>query len=180
MGASVRPPVIETPRVRLVVLLPDEIRALIAGDTVGAGRAAAVRFPRGWPDDPEASDGLPWHLRHLEASESELPWRIRVVVESAPKEVARVIGSINLKGPPDREGDVEIGWGIDRDRRRRGLAFEAASAVMTWAAEQPGVRSLSATIPADNFASQRLAAKLGFAITTEARRGLPLWVRRYE
>ena len=173
-----RPPAVETPRLRLVVLLSEEIRALIAGDAERAGRSAGVRFPAGWPDDPDAHEGLPWHLRHLEASESELPWRIRVIVEPGAGAVGRVVGSINLKGPPDGAGDVEIGWGVDRDRRRRGYALEAAAAVMAWVARQPGVLSLSATIPEDNLASQRLAAKLGLVITSEERRGLPLWLRR--
>jgi hypothetical protein len=33
----------------------------------------------------------------------------RVVVERA---TSLVVGSVNLKGPPDGDGDVEVGWGI--------------------------------------------------------------------
>jgi ribosomal-protein-alanine N-acetyltransferase len=169
-----RPPAIETARLRLLVLLPKEIEALIEGDTTRASQLAEVTFPVGWPDDVEARQGLTWHLRHLRADVAPRPWRIRVIVEQATNVV---VGSVNMKGPPDARGDVEIGWGVNEDRRRRGYAFEATAAVMGWAASQPGVHRFSATIPDDNVSSQALARKLGMARTRELRRELPLWVR---
>jgi len=169
-----RPPVIETARLSLVVLLPSEIEALIQGDTKRATQLAGATFPSAWPEDAEAQEGLTWHLRHLRADAAQQAWRIRVMVE---RESGVVVGSINLKGPPNAHGDVEIGWGVNEDRRRRGYAFEAASAVLKWAACEPGVRVFSATIPEDNVSSQELAKKLGMARTSETRRGLPVWIR---
>ena len=122
----------------------------------------------------DAREGLPWHLRHLESNEHHRAWRIRVVVERA---TGLVVGSVNLKGPPDAEGDVEIGWGISEARRRRGYAFEAVSGVIDWAVRQPGTRSLSATIADDNTASQQLAAKLGLVRSAQVRRDKPVWYR---
>jgi len=101
-------------------------------------------------------------------------WRIRAIVE---RDTNLVVGSITMKGPPDAQGDVEIGWGVNADHRRRGYAFEAAVGVMRWAAGQPRVRQFSATIPKDNVASQSLAHKLGLRFGGESRRELPLWVR---
>jgi hypothetical protein len=105
----------------MIVLVPDEIRALIMGDTDTASKSAGVVFPPGWPGANEAREGLPWHLKHLEADECHRAWRIRVVVE---RSTSVVVGSVNLKGPPDANGDVEIGWGVTPDRRRRGYALE--------------------------------------------------------
>jgi [ribosomal protein S5]-alanine N-acetyltransferase len=85
------------------------------------------------------------------------------------------VGSINLKGPPDDKGGVEIGWGISESYRRRGYALEAASGVIDWVVRQPGATSLSATIDDDTVASQELAAKLGLVRTSGDRRGKPLW-----
>jgi RimJ/RimL family protein N-acetyltransferase len=171
---SERPENIDTLRLRLVVLLPQEIRALFAGDTGGASQQAGVTFPSGWPEANEARKGLPWHLEHLERDERHRAWRVRVVVERA---TGLVIGSVNLKGPPDSEGDVEIGWGITEARRRRGYAFEAVSGVVDWAIRQPGTKSLTATIADDNVASQHLAAKLGLVRTSQIRRQKPVWRR---
>ena len=85
------------------------------------------------------------------------------------------MGAINLKGPLSAVGDVEIGWGLFENVRGKGYATEASAAVMQWAVQQPGVRSISATIPDDNDRSQRLAKRLGLIRTSEARRNMPLW-----
>ena len=97
---------------------------------------------------------------------------MRVIVERSSN---AVVGSINLKGPPTAAGDAEIGWGLIEDVRGRGYATEASAAVIKWAQEQPGVQSISATIPDDNYPSQRLAKRLGLSRTSETRRDLPLW-----
>jgi len=167
-----RPANIESERLDLVVLLPTDIEALIANDTERAGLLAGVRFPQDWPNDSDARNGLPWHLRALRADEQQVAWRIRVIVERSSRSV---IGSINLKGPPNADGDVEIGWGLAEQWRHRGYALEAAGAVVAWVRRQPGVSCVSATVPDDNRPSQRLAAKLGLVRTGETRRDLPLW-----
>ena len=145
---------------------------MIRGDTENAGRLAGATFPPGWPERVEAREGLSWHLRHLVGDAAQHAWRIRVIVE---RDSGIVVGSINLKGPPDAHGDVEVGWGVNDDRQRRGYALEATTAVLTWAAAQPGVRRFSATIPVANVPSQELAKKLGMTRTAEIRRNLPVW-----
>ena len=169
-----RPSIIETARLSLVVLLPNEIDALIAGDTRRAGELVGATFPDGWPHDEAPRSGLPWHLKHLRADVRQRAWRIRVIVE---RRTGVVVGSVNMKGPPDEGGDVEIGWGVSEEHRRRGYALEATAAVIGWAARQPGVESFSATIPETNLVSQRLAGKLGMTLTRHSRRDLPLWIR---
>lgn len=173
--AMERPATVETFRLRLVVLLASEVEALIANDVERAGSLSGVSFPKGWPNDAEASDGLSWHLQALRADETQMPWRIRVIVERSSNSV---IGSISLKGPPGHDGDVEVGWGLVEDSRGRGFALEAASAVIAWAVQQPGVTSISATVPEDNRPSQLLAVKLGLSRANETRRDLPLWRTR--
>jgi RimJ/RimL family protein N-acetyltransferase len=123
-------------------------------------------------DDADRGIDLKWHLRALRADARQLPWRIRLIVERSSN---IVVGSINLKGAPDAVGDVEIGWGLNEEYRGKGYATEAAAAVVRWAFEQPGVRSIGATVPEDNDASQRVARRLGFIRTASTRRNLPLW-----
>jgi RimJ/RimL family protein N-acetyltransferase len=171
---ATRPVAQETARLELVALRAAEVRALVEGDVDQAGRSAGVSFPSMWPTHADARAGLPWHLRALERNEVEASWRIRVIVERASR---RVVGSINLKGPPDVDGDVEVGWGIDEPHRRRGYAVEAAEAVVAWALAQPRVHSLSATVPDDNEASRRVAERIGMVRTSQTRRELPLWRR---
>ena len=167
-----RPANIETDRVFLVCLLPEEIECLIAGDCERASLLTGVCFP---PDDPNRGVDWWWLLRALQADCKQLPWRVRVIVERSSN---TVIGSVNLKGPPIN-GDVEIGWGLATDARGKGYAIEASAAVISWVAKHAGVTSTSATVPDDNFPSQRVAARLGFSRTKETRRDLPLWKRTF-
>jgi [ribosomal protein S5]-alanine N-acetyltransferase len=168
MPVMQRPPNIESERLLLVALLPEEMEALIARDFERFSALSGLSFP---PDNPDIGD-LGWHLRAIQADNKHLPWRMRVIVERTSK---TVVGSINLKGPPTVAGDVEIGWGLIENVRGRGYDTEASAAVIKWARQQPGVSSISATIPDDNSPSQRLAKRLGLTRTSETRRDLPLW-----
>jgi [ribosomal protein S5]-alanine N-acetyltransferase len=149
-----RPTDIQTQRLTLSVLLPEEIEALIAGEVRCVELASGFKY---LPDDPNGGVDLGWHLRALQADNNQLPWRIRVIVERSSN---TVVGSINLKGPPDNDGDVEIGWGL-----------------IEWAFQQPGVRSVSATVPDGNNASECVARRLGLTRIAATRRDMPLWKR---
>ncbi len=164
-----RPPSSETERLLLVALLPEDIEALIAGDL------ERVSLPTGFtflPEDPKLGVDLSWNLRALRADSTQPLWRIRVIVERCSN---TVVGSINLKGPPSSDGDVEIGWSLIENARKKGYATEASATVLNWVVRQPGVSSISATIPDDNDPSQRLATRLGLIRTGETRRNRSLW-----
>ena len=165
-----------TSRLILQSALPDELRALIAGDYAEASRLAGAQIPVGWPFDPDAADGLRWHLTALEQDPGELLWRVRFIIEAATD---RLVGSINFKGPPTEQGDVEIGWGVISEARGKGFATEAAGAAIEWAFHTQQVRRVTATVPENNEASQNVARRLGMAPTNEIKHGLPLWAIQY-
>ena len=71
------------------------------------------------------------------------------------------MGDIGFLGPPD-DGRVEIGFSVIPDRRRRGYASEAARRLVAWALEQPEIREVVARSDADNEASARTLAAVGF------------------
>lgn len=165
-----RPPNIETKRLALIALLPDEVEALMTRDLKRVAQLTGLRFPA---EDPNQGVEYGWHLRAMRSDSGEIPWRIRLIVERSSN---RAVGSINLKGPPSTTGDVEIGWGLILNSRGKGFATEAAAAVIRWVMQQEGVKSISATIPDDNLASQRLAHRLGLHRTNAVRRNVPLWI----
>jgi len=160
--------------VEIIPALPEFITLLIANHYARAGALMNVVVPDGWPNDPDAIAGLSWHLKAIERDPNELLWRIRLIVLRANR---TVIGSINLKGMPDQDGTVEIGWGISQDYRRQGIATKATEAVMEWAFSQPDVKRIIATIPVDNIGSERVAQKVGMKQTGEMKRGLPVWAK---
>ena len=160
--------------VEIIPASPEFINLLIANEYSLAGELMNIVVPKGWPNDPDAIAGLSWHLKAIERDPNELLWRIRLIVLRSNR---TVIGSINLKGMPDKEGTVEIGWGISEDYRGRGIATKATEAVMQWAFSQPDVKRVIATIPGNNIGSERVAQRLGMRQSGEMRRGLPVWAK---
>jgi len=165
-----RPANIETERLFLVCLMPEEIESIISGDFERVSQLTGACFRQA---DPKLGVDWSWHLKALKANGNQLAWRVRVIVERSSN---TVVGSINLKGQPV-DGDVEIGWGLNNDARGKGYATEASAAVIHWVAQQTGVSSISATVPDDNYPSQRVASRLGLMRTSETRRDSPLWLR---
>jgi [ribosomal protein S5]-alanine N-acetyltransferase len=164
--------IIRTERLNLLAPPTEFIELLVANEYVRAGDLLNVIVPDGWPHDEDARAGLSFHLKAIQKNPAELLWRIRLIVLRSNR---TVIGSINLKGLPDENGTVEIGWGVNHEYQRQGLAVEASEAVIEWVSSQPKVRRIIATIPADNIASIRMAERLGMKPTGEFRRHLPVW-----
>lgn len=81
-----------------------------------------------------------------------------VIVERA---TGTVVGDAGFHGPPD-DGTVEIGYSVVPDRRRRGYASEAATALCRWALRRPDVRAVVASCASDNVGSIRTLERSGF------------------
>ena len=162
--------IINTARLVLIPITPEFIELLLAREYSRAGELLNVLVPSGWPDNEAAQAGLHIHLQALREDARELLWRIRLIVLREGREV---VGSINLKGPPRQNKDVEIGWGVNAEHRGQGIAVEAARAVMGWVFSQQRVKRVIATIPEGNVASIRVAERLGMQPTEERKRDLP-------
>lgn len=76
------------------------------------------------------------------------------------KETGRWIGRVGPWYPEGWPG-TEVGWGIARDRCRRGYATEAASAAIDWAFATLGWNEVIHVIDVENVPSQGVASKLG-------------------
>ncbi len=117
-------------------------------------------------------DISPAVLRALESPE-KAEWFVRTVIAGWmlqeeynfsvwTKEEAQLIGVIRLF---DLNWDVpraEIAYFIDYDHGKKGLMTEAAHRVVQFAFQQLHLEKIQIKTSADNYASQRLARKLGF------------------
>jgi RimJ/RimL family protein N-acetyltransferase len=163
---------LHTPRLTLIPASVEVLRAVVAEDYALASTLLGAAVPVGWPVHDGARDGLAWHLAAMERDSSAMPWRVRFIVERSAN---RLIGSVNLKGPPTPSGEVEIGWGLTEDARGRGFAAEASSAVIDWIFRHDRVTRVIATIAEDHPASQAVARRIGMSVTGERRHDLPVW-----
>jgi RimJ/RimL family protein N-acetyltransferase len=69
---------------------------------------------------------------------------------------------------PNIVGEPEMGWIFDSSVHGEGIAFEACSAALAWADREIAVESYPAIIDLENFASIKLAERLGFIRQADA------------
>jgi len=77
---------------------------------------------------------------------------------------AAVVGDCGWFGPPDEQGQVEIGYGLAASARRQGLGTAAVQQLLAWVGQQPAVRTVTAEVLVGNEPSLRLLARLGFVV----------------
>lgn len=169
---------IETPRLLLVPFDLSLLQATQAGDVAAVGARLDVVIPPGWPSQGVREWQLPDQIARLNRDPAELPWLGRLILLRRPR---TLIGGINLKGPPDARGRVEIGYEIVEAFRRRGYASEAVEALCHWCFAQPQVTAVYARTQTGNAISQHMLQRLGFArreVEQHPRLGeMIVWVR---
>ena len=73
-----------------------------------------------------------------------------------------IVGSADFKDIPNKDCEVEIGYGLGKDFEHNGYMTEAVMAMTQWALKQDGVSSVIAETELDGFASQRILKRCGF------------------
>jgi len=132
-----------TPRLRLVLLTPQEVLASIEA------------LPPALRDEVS-----PAWLERVRQTRVADPWLLGFAMVEA--DGGATVGNCGFKGPPDADGAVEIAYGVDASQQGRGFATEAAAALADFAFSQPGVRRVRAhTLPAAS-PSTRVLEKCGF------------------
>ncbi|MET0424625.1 MAG: GNAT family N-acetyltransferase [Actinoplanes sp.] len=138
---------------------PPVLDALLAGDLATARSLTGVPLTEWF-----LSDEITWlwrmRLDQIAQDPASAGWIARAAV-SEPD--GAVIGAAGFHGPPDADGMVEVGYSTDPAYRRRGYARAMLTALLQWAAAEPSVRTVRASIRPDNVAS--LATIAGFRFT---------------
>ena len=86
---------------------------------------------------------LAWRVPQVKADESVNKWFVRFIVL---KENQEIIGSTSFHNPPDDNGMIEIGIGIEEAFWNQGYAREALQGMWNWVIQQPGVKTLRYTV----------------------------------
>jgi RimJ/RimL family protein N-acetyltransferase len=155
---------VHTPRLVLRLLPPVALSALAARDRSAASRLAGCDLS----DFPEEEIAIAeWRLKDVQKDPLYLPWSLRAM---ALKPDLTFVGHFNFHTRPDpkylRElspGSVEFGYFVMPAHRRRGLAEEAATAMMDWAAATRGIGRFVVSVSPGNAPSVAMVRKLGFA-----------------
>ncbi|HSL77730.1 MAG TPA: GNAT family N-acetyltransferase [Candidatus Limnocylindrales bacterium] len=156
-------PSITTPRFELVSMTLPFMEALRRRDLAAAEHLIGAKVPTHMPDDLEHF--LEFRIADLTADQTWQPWLGRAIVLHDPRAGRRIIGSIGFHSPPDETGQVEVGYRVEPEFRRQGVATEVVRAMLEWAYRDRGIRRFRASTSPDNLASQAVLAKFGFVQT---------------
>jgi [ribosomal protein S5]-alanine N-acetyltransferase len=139
---------IRTPRLDLVPGTVTQLRAELDGRTALAA-ALHVEVPEQWPPELYDADAIRWTLDRLDEAGTATAtggWGFYYFVQRDPRPV--LVGCGGFKTAPDARGDVELGYAVAVEHRRRGLATEAVQGLVRVAFDDPHVRVVFAhTIP---------------------------------
>lgn len=92
-----------------------------------------------------------------------------LIIDCTRPGTRQVIGFIGLKGEPDLEGAVEVGYHIFKTYRGKGYMKEALESFSTWLLQFNEIACIQACTSKDNLASQQVLAACGYEIISKHR-----------
>jgi RimJ/RimL family protein N-acetyltransferase len=145
---------IETENLKLIPCELSHFEAILK-DPEQLERMLNVSLTDGWLVFPEAMQS---GYEYLKANPDALGWWTYLFIHSKDKSL---IGNGGFAGLPDESGMVEIGYAIAPAYRNRGLATEAAQALVDYAFSQPKIKMVDAHTLADTNPSTKVLEKMG-------------------
>lgn len=101
-------------------------------------------------------------LPNLEDSNKDpLFYTMWMIIE---KNKRAIVGGICFHGEPDKNGEIEIGYGTDYQYRNKGIMTEAIAGLIQWLKNCSGVKKIRAKTEADNISSVRVLEKNHFNV----------------
>lgn len=149
---------------RNLQLIPCELKHFeaILGDEKELASMLGVEIDDDWLGFPPAREAMQPSFEYLKIHPSAAGWWMYLLIHKANK---TLIGLVGFKGVADADGMVEIGYSLSSAYRLRGLATEAARALVDYAFSHPHVRRVDAhTLPERN-GSVRVLEKVGMKFT---------------
>jgi ribosomal protein S18 acetylase RimI-like enzyme len=149
--------------------------------TIGAGayslepvtRAVARSIIEGGPGAPDFAPGalhdrvpqaVSFAIRDIASGAAAVLPTVWLAVRQAD---GLVVGDLGTHGPPDDEGQVEIGYSFAPSARGQGTGTAAVGALVRRLSLAPEVHRITAVTGVDNVASRRLLERLGFVVTDQ-------------
>jgi RimJ/RimL family protein N-acetyltransferase len=151
-----------SPRLEFRPLTIEAVEAFIAGDRQVLEAQTRATFPEPLSAPPAMDHALPAMRDSLRDAPASAFWGPFLIVLP---ETGQAVGSAGFLSQPDRDGHRDFGYSVYPSFQGRGIASEAASALVAWALAQPGTSCVRATIPPWHVASQRVAAHAGLRRT---------------
>ena len=152
---------INTPRLKLIPLTHDQLAMYLdrEGDFYGQVNPVSREI---LTDDLRRAISIKLERMAVDSVE-ELLWITYWLILVPPDDFGA--GMIGFKGAPDENGQVEIGYGIDRDFQMRGYMTEAVKGMIHWAfSDSRCTRIVAPDTLRSNIGSNRVLQKVGMYV----------------
>jgi ribosomal-protein-alanine N-acetyltransferase len=113
---------------------------------------------KSWPDS-DVIETLPKIINNLSKVEAPTGFESWMIIK---KETLEIIGDLGFKGFNYNEDNIDIGYGIIKEERRKGYAEEAVKEIIKWAFSNEIVKEITANCLAENTNSINLLTKFNF------------------
>lgn len=153
----------KTERLLLVAATVESVRAELQG-LDRFSRLLNVTVPPGWPPGEYDRHAQEFFLEHLEKQgSSAVGWYGWYAILRTPAEDdAVLVGCGGFLGPPNNDGEVEIGYSIDPSWQGKGYAAELVKGLTEIAFADNRVQSIIAHTKRENVASCKVLDRCGF------------------
>lgn len=149
---------IQTERLELILLTPSQLNLWI--EDIPALEKELNCFYRGEPMDGFFLEIVKGQLKVARQDADNLLWHSFFFL--VRKQDRTVVGSADFKCLPDKNGEVEIGYGLGKEFEHNGYMTEAVKAMCEFALKKAGVSHILAETDSDGYASQRILKRCGF------------------
>lgn len=118
---------------------------------------------KSWPDG-DVMETLPKIINNLSEVGTPTGFESWMIIK---KDTLEIIGDLGFKGFNYQHANIDLGYGIIKEERRKGYAEEAATSLIRWAFSNEIVKEITARCLFDNEGSIHLLEKLHFIKTKE-------------
>lgn len=158
---------IQSRRLELIEVTPELAQANL-DDVQEVARLLDAAIPSTWPPEHWEPHAIQWLIAKARECPNERGWFAwhAVLKFDGAANVGRaggrtLIGGAGVKGPPDANGIIEVGYGIVGEFQRQGFATEATSALIGWTLRDPRVKRIDAETFPNHVPSLGVMRRLG-------------------
>jgi [ribosomal protein S5]-alanine N-acetyltransferase len=161
--SSVATPSLRTQRLEIRPGSASALRAALESNGALAANLH-VDVPDSWPPELYDDDAVRWTLDQLGDRVDGGPYGFYYLIRHQTGARDTLIGVGGFKGPPNANGEVELGYGVLWEFQRQGYASEAVQAWLTLAFADPAIRMVVGQTLASLTPSIGVLEKAGFRL----------------
>lgn len=118
----------------------------------------SLKKGKSWPD-ADVLDTLPRIINNLNKVEFPTGYESWMIIK---KDTLEIIGDLGFKGLNIEDKNIDLGYGIIKEERRKGYAEEAVNEMIKWAFSNEIIKEITANCLVENIGSINLLTKLNF------------------